>query len=167
MSKIALPIFMLSLSLGVAGCGPTLPPTEAPKPADPPVPQVAAKSAEPEPDGTPASLAEIARAAYPDADSRHHRRAPIYERYFGALRQADLHLLEIGATSGAAETIWSRYFPNAENWLKSNPPSIPSEQPPPPPARPRAQAGPRRWAKRPINGCAPTSSSARSRRESR
>jgi hypothetical protein len=86
---------------------------EAPKPADPParVPHPAPKSAEPKPDGTPASLAEIVQAAYPDADS--HRRMPIYERYFGALRQADLHLLEIGATAGGAEMVWSRYFHNA------------------------------------------------------
>jgi hypothetical protein len=88
---------------------------EVPKPADPPakVPEPAAKSAEPEPDSTPASLADIVRAAYPDAESRHHRRVQIYERYFDALRQVDLHLLEMGATAGASDAIWSRYFRRA------------------------------------------------------
>jgi hypothetical protein len=86
---------------------------DVPKPAEPPAeaPQPAAKSAESEPGGTPRSLAEIVRAAHPDGTSRHHRRVPIYARYFDALRRVDLDLLEIG--TGASDTIWSRYFHKA------------------------------------------------------
>ncbi|HEY1384056.1 MAG TPA: hypothetical protein VGF43_10595 [Dongiaceae bacterium] len=88
---------------------------ETPKPADPPAPapQLAAESAQPGSAGTPASLAEIVRAAHPDAASRHHRRVPIYERYFDALRQAELNLLEIGTAADASEAVWSRYFRKA------------------------------------------------------
>jgi hypothetical protein len=87
----------------------------APKAADPaPEPvQPAPESTVREPDGVDVSLAEIARATYPDTESSFHRRVPIYERYFEALRrQTGVHLLKIHADD-ASQATWSRYFRDA------------------------------------------------------
>lgn len=66
------------------------------------------------------TLDELAIKHGTDKSSKHHNYTPIYERYFGHLRQAPITLLELGHggyhhydRGGESAKMWREYFPKA------------------------------------------------------
>lgn len=59
------------------------------------------------------TLAEIVAGKETDKTSRHAAYIPVYEELFGALRQEEITLLELGVDKGGSALMWLEYFPLA------------------------------------------------------
>jgi hypothetical protein len=56
----------------------------------------------------------LAIAANTDKSSRHHNYTRVYPKYFAAMRQKPITMLEFGIYMGHSAKMWEQYFPNAK-----------------------------------------------------
>jgi 23S rRNA U2552 (ribose-2'-O)-methylase RlmE/FtsJ len=65
-------------------------------------------------DNMPEKLDELGLKFATDKASSGHNYLDLYERYFSAIRDKNVKILEIGVLNGSSLAVWEAYFPNAK-----------------------------------------------------